>query len=115
MSRIVSSEASPLSARSVMNVWRLSCHRPVTPASFLIAAQTVLKLVPGRAGSVGCGFPKGSTYHSGRVSPNLFRYHLECATSAARTSALRGIVLPSPASVLDSPAITTALWSGARA
>jgi hypothetical protein len=31
-------------------------------------------------------------YHSGRVSPNLSRYRLDCATSAASTSALRGTV-----------------------
>jgi hypothetical protein len=42
-SRIVSSEASLLSARSVMNVWRLSCQRPVTPASG-VGAEVIMSI-----------------------------------------------------------------------
>jgi hypothetical protein len=52
-----------------------------------------------REGSLGRGLPKGSTYHSGSVAPNLSRYHFAWSTSAALISELRGIVLPSPASV----------------
>ena len=53
--------------------------RPEMPCCLILRAQTVLKLVAGLVGSVGCGFPNGNTYHSGRVSPNFSRYHLECS------------------------------------
>ena len=54
-----------------MRVWRLSCHRPVALAFFRTFRQAVLNVVMGRDGSLGRGFPKGKTYHSGRVSPNF--------------------------------------------
>jgi hypothetical protein len=47
------SPASPDSARSVMNVCRLSCQRPSTFASSLTLAQAVLNVVIGFVGSVG--------------------------------------------------------------
>jgi hypothetical protein len=63
-----------------MKVWRLSCYRPLTPTFVLMDAQTVLNEVHERVGSVGWGLPKGNTNHSGRVSWNFFRNHLECST-----------------------------------
>src|SRR5688572_6018007 len=100
---MVSSLASPLSARSVTKVWRPSCQRPVTPAALRTLFQAVLNVVAGLVGSVGWGLPKGKTYHSGRVSPNLSRYQRACSTKAALRSEFIGIVLPWPASVLEFP------------
>ena len=48
---------APLSASSVMSVWRLSCQRPFTPAFARTLVQTVLRVVTWRVGSVGCGDP----------------------------------------------------------
>src|SRR4051794_31852901 len=102
MSRIVSSPA-PLSARSVMRVCRLSCQRPWTLAFFRALFHEVFRVTIGRVGSCGRGLPKGNTYHSGLIVPNRFVYHFEYSTITASKVELRGIVLPSPASVLLSP------------
>ena len=76
MSMIVWSLASADSASPVMNVFRLSCQRPCTPAAFRIFRHTVLKLVQGFVGSVG-GFPARKTNHSGFNSLNFFTYQAE--------------------------------------
>jgi hypothetical protein len=47
--------APPDSASSVTKVWRLSCHRPFTPAFSRTLAHAVLKDVIGRVGSFGSG------------------------------------------------------------
>jgi hypothetical protein len=54
---------------------------------------------------------EGAGTHSGRNSSNLRRYHLECSTRAASTSAFSGMVRPSPASVLARPTVTMALYN----
>jgi hypothetical protein len=68
MSRIVSSEASPLSARSAMKVCLQSCQRSAMPASSFTLAHAVLQLVAGRFGSVGWGLPKGKTSKQAKQS-----------------------------------------------
>ena len=52
----------------------------VVPASRDLAfsrrfCQAVFRVVTGRVGSFGRGFPKGNTYHSGRISPKRSVYH----------------------------------------
>src|ERR1017187_9853829 len=67
---MITSSPAPDSASSVTSVWRLSCHRPFTPAFARTLVQAVLNDVIGRVGSLGRGVPKGNTNHSGRHSPN---------------------------------------------
>ncbi len=66
---MITSSPAPDSASSVTSVWRLSCHRPFTPAFSRTFVHAVLKDVIGRVGSVGSGFPKANTNHSGRYCP----------------------------------------------
>jgi len=72
---IITSSPAPDSASSVTKVWRLSCHRPFTPAFWRTLLHAVLNDVIGRVGSLGRGVPKGNTNHSGRQSPNRRVYH----------------------------------------
>src|ERR1019366_10813150 len=67
---MMTSSPAPPSASSVTSVWRLSCHRPFTPASFRTLVHAVLNDVIGRVGSLGGGVPKANTNHSGRHSLN---------------------------------------------
>jgi hypothetical protein len=115
MSRMVSSPA-PLSARSVIRVCRLSCHRPVTFAFAFTLFHEVLSVTIGFVGSSGlfcpvAGVPirAGKTYHSGLMVWNRLVYHFEYSTIASSKSEFRGIVRPSPASVLLSPTVRYAL------
>src|SRR5579884_2828318 len=107
MSRMVSSP-TPLSARSVINVCRLSCHLPFTFALLRTLFHEVLSVTIGRVGSLGRGFPKGKTYQSGRIVPNRFSYHCKYSIMLSKRIELNGIVRPSPASVLLSPTVNMA-------
>src|ERR1035437_3036939 len=99
MSMMVWSPA-PLSDSSVTRVWRVSCHRPMMPAFFLMLHQTVFKLVMGRVASKCLDLPKGNRYHPGRVIPYRRVYQREWFSSAGNRTEFKGIVRPSPASVL---------------
>src|ERR1035437_672181 len=67
--------------------------------------QTVFKLVMGRVGSRCLDLPKGNRYHSGRVIPNRRVYQREWFSSAGNRTEFKGIVRPSPASVLLLPTV----------
>jgi hypothetical protein len=56
--RFTSSGTLP-SAKSVIMVCRVSCHRPLTPAFFLMFDQDVFSVTMGRVGSLGRGLPQG--------------------------------------------------------
>src|ERR1700691_960735 len=99
MSMMVWSPA-PLSAKSVISVWRLSCQRPSTLAFLRTLFQAVLRVVTGRVGSLGVGLPKGNRYHWGCGFPNFSRYHSAYSVMHSAKAVLRGMVRPSPASVL---------------
>src|SRR5882757_7010935 len=98
---MITSSPAPDSASSVTSVWRLSCHRPFTPAFLRTLVHAVLKDVMGRVGSLGRGVPKANTNHSGRHSPKRLVYQAACAISAAIAVSFNGIRRPVPASVLD--------------
>src|SRR5713101_1506989 len=66
---MITSSPAPDSASSVTKVWRLSCHRPFTPAFLRSLIHAVLNDVIGRVGSLGSGVPKANTNHSGRHAP----------------------------------------------
>jgi len=97
MSRMVSSPA-PLSARSVINVFRLSCHRPFTLALVFTFFHEVFSMTIGFVGSSGlfgpdAGFPirAGKTYHSGLIVWNRLVYHFEYSTIASSNAEFSGI------------------------
>src|SRR6202049_310904 len=100
---MITSSPAPDSASSVTKVWRLSCHRPFTPAFSRTLVHAVLNDVIGRVGSVGSGVPKANTNHSGRHSPNRRVYQAACVSSAAIAVSFSGITRPVPASLLDLP------------
>src|SRR5580693_6654494 len=99
---IVSSPA-PLSANSVIRVWRLSCQRPETFAFLRVFFQAVFREVTWRVGSEGIGLPNGNRNHSSCKVPNRSRYHSLWFTNASCSSEFRGIIRPSPASLLALP------------
>jgi hypothetical protein len=66
---MITSSPAPDSASSVISVWRLSCHRPVTPAFCRTVVQAVLNEVMGRVGSLGRGFPKSEDVPLGPTLP----------------------------------------------
>src|SRR5664279_4894548 len=68
---MMTSSPAPDAASSVTSVWRLSCHRPFTPAFWRTLLHAVLNDVIGRVGSLGRGVPKANTNHSGRHSRPL--------------------------------------------
>src|SRR5579863_10663514 len=103
---MITSSPAPDSASSVIKVWRLSCQRPVTPASLRILVHAVLKDVIGRVGSLGRGDPKANTNHSGRHCPNRLVYQAACATSAASAASFSGITRPVLASLFDLPTVS---------
>src|ERR1035438_2619612 len=80
---MITSSPAPPSASSVTRVWRLSCHRPFTPAFSRTLIHAVLNEVMGRVGSAGSGDPKANTNHSGLHSPNRRVYQAACASMAA--------------------------------
>src|SRR5438477_11137649 len=80
---MITSSPAPDSASSVTKVWRLSCHRPFTPAFSRTLVHAGLKDVVGRVGSLGRGVPKAHTNHSARHSPNRRVYPAECVRNAA--------------------------------
>src|ERR1017187_8677448 len=81
---MITSSPAPPSASSVTRVWRLSCHRPFTPAFSRTLIHAVLNEVMGRVGSA--GDPKANTNHSGLHSPNRRVYQAACASMAAMAS-----------------------------
>src|SRR5713101_5723803 len=103
---MITSSPAPDSASSVTKVWRLSCHRPVTPAFSRTLVHAVLKDVIGRVGSLGSGDPNANTNHAGRHSPNRRVYQAACSTNAAIAVSFSGITRPVPASVLDLPTVS---------
>src|ERR1035437_9600897 len=88
---MITSSPAPDSESSVTRVWRLSCHRPVTPAFLRTLVHAVLKDVIGRVGSLGRGVPNANTNHSGLHCPNRRVYQAACATSAASAVSFSGI------------------------
>jgi hypothetical protein len=50
---MITSSPAPDSASSVTSAWRLSCHRPFTPAFRQTLIHAVLNDVMGRVGSLG--------------------------------------------------------------
>src|SRR5450759_5796969 len=91
---MITSSPAPDSESSVTSVWRLSCHRPFTPAFCRTLIHAVLNDVMGRVGSAGSGDPKANTYHSGLHSPNRRVYQAACASSAAMAVSFSGITRP---------------------
>ena len=78
-------------------------QRPCTLAFLLTLPHAVLKDTTGLVRSYGHEFPKAKTYQSGSMLPNRLAYHFEYATIASSNSEFKGMVRPSPASVLLSP------------
>jgi hypothetical protein len=108
---MITSSPAPDSASSVTNVWRASCHRPLSAAFSRTFFQAVLNDVIGRVGSFGRGEPKANTNHSPLHSPNRRMYQAACASSAASAVVLSGITRPVPASLFDRPTVRTFLWT----
>src|ERR1035437_4886046 len=97
---------APDSASSVASVWRLSCHRPFTPAFWQTLIHAVLNEVMGRVGSAGSGDPKANTNHSGLHFPNRRVYQAACASIAAMAVSLSWMTRPVPDSVFDLPTVS---------
>jgi hypothetical protein len=51
--------------------------------------QAVFRLVTGLVGSLGLGFPKGNTYHSGWIAENLSWYHSADSFNRGRKSGVQ--------------------------
>src|SRR5438105_1703407 len=88
---IITSSPAPDSASFVTSVWRLSCHRPFTPAFSRTLVHAVLNDVIGRAGSLGSGVPKANTNHSCLHSPNLRVYQVIPSGMCFKRGSSRGV------------------------